>query len=369
MNAPRHGGEIFAASRRQGVPVSRILDFSANINPLGPSPKAVRRLRRELGLIRFYPESRNEEVRGLVAQMEGIDPKSILFGNGASQLLHAIPRLLKPESALIVEPGFAEYEAALQAVGCKIHRLYLERETGFRLDRTALFRAMSQKRPKLIILANPNNPTGGTIPDSILLELVDCCAKRRVHLVLDESFVDFSSCPSLLVQASRRRFLVVVRSLTKFWALPGLRIGFLAAQKAFVEKLSAQMEPWSVNALAWAAAAASLGDSEYREKTVTLVQKERAFLSEQLSRWGWLEPYPSEANFLLVRITTKGLSSSDLRSRLERRNVLIRDAGNFPGLSGQYIRIAVRNRSENERLIAELSSIGRSLGHLKRRAI
>lgn len=369
MNAPRHGGEIFAASRRQGVPVSRMLDFSSNINPLGPSPKALRRLRRELNLIRFYPESQNEEVRRMVAQREGIDPKSILFGNGASQLLHAIPRLLKPENALIVEPGFAEYEAALRAVGCKMHRLYLESETDFRLDRAALFRAVGRSRPKLILLGNPNNPTGGTIPDPLLLELLEYCATRRIHLVLDESFVDFSSCRSLLAEASRRPYLVVVRSLTKFWALPGLRIGFLSAREAFVEKLSAHMEPWSVNTLAWAAAAASLGDSEYRQKTLMLVRKERTFLSEQFSQLGWLKPYPSEANFLLVRITAETLSSSHLQARLEGRNILIRDAGNFPGLGRQYIRIAVRNRPENERLIAELCSIGRSLGPGKRRAL
>jgi threonine-phosphate decarboxylase len=368
VSRERHGGEIFAASRRLGVSVSRILDFSANINPLGPSPKALCRLRRELSLIRFYPDSKSEELRRLVADRDAIDPKSVLFGNGASQLLHAIPRLLKPDSALLLEPGFAEYQAALQAVGCKIHRLFLERESGFRLDRTALFRAITRKRPKLIVLANPNNPTGATIPDPLLSDLVDCCAKKRIHLVLDESFLDFSSCPSLLAEASLRPYLVVVRSLTKFWALPGLRIGFLAAQQKFVEKLSLHMEPWSVNALACAAAAASLGDSQYRKKTLTLVRKERAFLSEQLSRLGWLEPYPSEANFLLVRITTKGLSSSKLQSRLERRNILIRDASNFPGLGREYIRIAVRNHSENERLIAELGTIGRSLRLRKRRA-
>jgi threonine-phosphate decarboxylase len=369
VKRPRHGGEIFAASRRQGVSVSSVLDFSANINPLGPSPKAVRRLRRELNLIRFYPDSKNEEVRRLVADREAVDPRSILFGNGASQLLHAIPRLLKPASALIVEPGFAEYQAALQAVGCKIHRLYLKSETGFRLERTALFRAVGQKRPKLIILGNPNNPTGGTIPDSLLLELLDCCAKKCIHLVLDESFVDFSSCRSLLPEASRQPYLVVVRSLTKFWALPGLRIGFLGAQEAFVKKLSAHMEPWSVNTLAWTAAAASLGDSEYRRKTVTLVRKERAFLSEQLSQLRWLKPYPSDANFLLVRIAAKGLSSSNLQARLESRNILIRDASNFPGLGRQHIRIAVRNRSENQRLIAELRSIGRSLGYRETKAL
>lgn len=369
MSAPQHGGNVFAAARRLGVSVSRILDFSANINPLGPSPRALWKLRRELDLIRHYPDSQKNELRSLVAKKEAIEPGCILFGNGTTQLLHLIPRFLKPGKALVVQPGFAEYEAALRTVGCKIHRLYLVRETRFRLDRAQLVSSISRERPELIVLGNPNNPTGAMISGSLLSELLDLCAKKHIYLILDESFIDFTSRPSLLAEASRRPYLCVLRSLTKFWALAGLRIGFLVAQEPLVEKLSAHMEPWSVNTLAWTAAAASLRDSEYRRKTLTLVRSERAFLSGQLSHLGWLKPYPSDANFLLVRIETKDLYSTDLQSRLERRNILIRDASSFPGLGRKYIRIAVRNHRENQRLIEELFSIGRSLRHPERRAL
>lgn len=364
MTAPRHGGDVFAAARRQGVAVTRILDFSANINPLGPSPRALRRVRRELNLIRFYPDDQMEELRDLVAEREAIDAKCVLFGNGATQLLHLIPRFLKPRKALLVEPGFAEYAAALQGAGCKIHRLYLDPEKGFRLQRSQFFRAIRNERPDLILLGNPNNPTGIRISGPLLSELLERCAKQRIHLVLDESFIDFTLKRSLAAEASRRPCLLVVRSLTKFWALPGLRIGYLVAQKALVEKLSACMEPWSVNTLALVAAAESLRDSAHGRRTLILVRRERAFLLKRLAKLGWLKPFPSDVNFLLVRVAGTGLSSTELQSRLERRNVLIRDASSFPGLGPQYIRIAVRNRRDNIRLIEALNSIGHSWEHL-----
>jgi threonine-phosphate decarboxylase len=358
MSALQHGGDVFAVARRQGVPVSHILDFSANINPLGPSPRALRKLRRDVDLVRYYPDGRQNELRNLVAKKEAIDPNCVLFGNGATQLLHLIPRFLKPRKTLVIEPGFAEYAAALAATDCKIHRLYLAPETHFHLERTPLFRAIRKERPDLIVLGNPNNPTGAAISAAVLSELRDCCEKKRIHLVLDESFIDFTAQPSLLAETSRTPYLLVVRSLTKFWALPGLRIGYLVGQNSLVKKLFAQMEPWSVNTLALVAAAESLRDCEYFRKTLLFVSKERAFLFERLAALGWLRPHSSEANFLLVRIAAKGLSSTDLQRKLERRNILIRDASSFPGLGRQYIRIAVRTRRDNMRLVEELSSIG-----------
>lgn len=358
MSAPLHGGDVFSAARRLRVPVSRLLDFSASINPLGPSPNAVRRLRSELGLIRHYPDRDQKELRDLVAETERVDPRNILFGNGATQLLHLVVRVLKPRRALIAEPSFAEYAVALSTTGCRVHRLRLQPENGFRLERRELFEIVHRKRPDLILLANPNNPTGAEIPAHLLAELRECCAKQRIHLVLDESFIDFTSELSLLRDASLRSCLLVVRSLTKFWALAGLRIGYLVARRPLIEKLQAGTEPWSVNTLALVAAASSLRDSNYRTKTLALLQKERAFLHTKLSKLGWLKPYPSVANFLLAEISAPSMSGADLQRRLEARDVLIRDAGNFPGLSRRYIRIAVRNRRDNSTLIKELCSFG-----------
>jgi threonine-phosphate decarboxylase len=357
VNGPAHGGQVFAAARLRRVPLDRVLDFSANINPLGPSPRALRRLRRDLALIRFYPDTENGELPELVAKEAGIGRDCILFGNGATPLLHLIPRVLKPRKAVVVEPGFSEYSSALERERCKIHRLFLRRDASFQLDGEALFDILRRRRPDILMLGNPNNPTGNVLSRPLLAELIATCSKRRIYLVLDESFLDFTPHPSCAFEAARNPHVVVVRSLTKFWALAGLRIGYLVAHKGLVERLSAQLEPWSVNTLASAAAAESLRDLRYRDRTLKLIRRERAFLTEQLGGLGWLEPFPSEANFLLVRIAAPGISSTHLCRRLAERNILIRDGSNFPGLDRRYFRLAVRRRSENQRLIDELHKL------------
>ena len=361
MNPQIHGGQVFAASRLQGVTVGRILDFSANINPLGPSPKALQTLRRDLDVIRFYPDAENRELRDLVAKQQAINGSSILFGNGATALLHLIPRALKPRTAVILDPSFSEYSSALERAGCKIRRLFLRPETGFRLDRDALLKVLDRNRPNLVVLGNPNNPTGTTIPRRILSELIDACSAHQICLVVDESFIDFTPHPSRVFDAAERPGLVVVRSLTKFWALAGLRIGYLVAHKALVEKLSAGCEPWSVNTLASVAAAQSLRDLPYRTRTLRLIRQERTFLMDQLAGFPWLRPFPSESNFLLVQIVTARITSTQLRERLEHRNILIRDCASFPGLGPRYFRIAIRSRSDNRGLIDELRIVSRTL--------
>jgi threonine-phosphate decarboxylase len=357
VNASTHGGQVFAAARLQGVPPDSILDFSANINPLGPSPKALRRLRRDLSLIRFYPDVENKELRDVVANQVAVNGDCILFGNGATALLHLIPRVLKPRAAVVLEPGFSEYSAALERASCRIARLRLRPEAGFQLDRAALFEALRRTRPDFLVLGNPNNPTGTVLPPPLLSELISVCSQRRIHLVLDESFIDFTPYPSRVADAAKRSHVLVVRSLTKFWALAGVRIGYLVARKALVEKLSASSEPWSINTLASAAAAESLRDLKYRDRTLRLIRRERTFLIKQLAQLAWLETYPSETNFLLVRITAPGITSTHLRERLQERNILIRDGSSFPGLGRRHFRIAIRGRSDNQRLIDELHVI------------
>jgi threonine-phosphate decarboxylase len=348
---------VFAAARLRGVSPEHILDFSANINPLGPSPKALRRLRRDLALIRFYPDTENSELRHLVAEETAIPDDCILFGNGATALLHLIPRVLKPRTAVVLEPGFSEYSSALEQEGCRIDRLVLRPETRFQLEGEVLFETLQRVRPDLLILGNPNNPTGNVLPRPLLTQLIHVCSERCIHLVLDESFIDFAPYPSLAFEAAKHPGIVVVRSLTKFWALPGLRVGYLVAHRALVEKLSARCEPWSVNLLASVAAAESLRDLKYRDKTLNLIRQERTFLTDQLAALAWLEPLPSETNFLLVRILTPRITSTRLCERLEQRNILIRDASSFPGLGPRYFRVAVRSRSDNQRLIDELRAI------------
>jgi threonine-phosphate decarboxylase len=358
MTTMAHGGDVFGAARRLGIPISQLIDFSASINPMGISHRALRRLKRELPLVRHYPDAAQQELRDLIASEEKIDSQCILFGNGATQLLHLLTRWLHPRKALLLAPGFSEYWNGLHLMGCKIAAYAMKPEENFQLKLADLVQCIDEKRPGLVILANPNNPTGTMVSHSALIELAKFCRSRAIHLVLDESFLDFTLQPSLAHLSARQDYLIVVRSLTKFYALAGLRIGYLVASRRIIRSLADCIEPWSVNTLALIAAAESLKDAEYRKRTVAVIASEREYLSNGLKRLQWLESFPSQSNFLLTHIKLPGVGGKDLRRALERDHILIRDSTGFRGLSSQFIRVAVRARRENQLLLNALRTFG-----------
>jgi len=361
MSAGEHGGDIWGAAQRRGVPLSRLIDFSANINPLGPSPRARQRLARDLSLVAHYPDKRQRELRKLLAARDGVAEDCILFGNGATQLIHLIPRVSRYRRALIVEPAFSEYRRALSNSGIEIREFLLKPRDDFYLDLDLLLRTLRREQPDVVFLASPNNPTGLAIPRRTLLRVAAFCEGRGTDLIVDESFIEFATERSLVRPATRGRRLIVVRSLTKSFALAGLRIGYLVAVRSRVKELASHMEPWSVNTLALSAAAASIVDADYIRNACCLIQQEREYLSCGLSQLGWLHVYPTSANFFLVRIRNRYVSVPALQRMLEARNVLIRDASNFRSLGKEYLRLAVRSHKENCRLLAELRAIGKTL--------
>lgn len=358
MTTLTHGGDVFGAARRLGISVSQLTDFSASINPMGISHHALDRLKRELALVQHYPDSAQQELRELIASEEKIDLRCILFGNGATQLLHLVSRWLNPRKALLLAPGFSEYRSALERLDCKIAEYTLKPKEHFQIDPTDLFQHINEQRPNLVMLANPNNPTGAVISHLALVGLAKFCHSRAIHLILDESFLDFTSQRSMASLAVRQDCLIVLRSLTKFYALAGLRIGYLVASRALICSLAECIEPWSVNTLALVAAAESLKDVEYRRRTVALIASERGYLSNGLKRLRWIEPLPSQSNFLLAQIKLPGVRGMDLRRALEKNAILIRDSTGFHGLSSQFIRFAVRTRRENQVLLRALRTFG-----------
>jgi len=278
MSGGRHGGDIWGAARRREVPLARLIDFSANINPLGLSPKAHKRLERDIPLVGHYPDRRQQELRCLLACRYGISGDCILFGNGATQLIHLIPRVRRYHRALIVEPAFSEYRNALDRSGVEILEFLLKPSENFSFDLDRLLKILRQERPDGLFLANPNNPTGKVIPKQALSRLSAFCEDREIDLIVDEAFLEFTEEPSLMAAATRARHLVVVRSLTKSFALAGLRIGYLVSNRSMLCKLEAGIEPWSVNCLALSVAAASLRATVHSRRTIRLVPQERQYL-------------------------------------------------------------------------------------------
>ena len=259
---------------------------------------------------------------------------------------------------MLIAPGFSEYRAALASVQTHINKFRLRPEIGFNLETNTFLASLQKSEPDCILLANPNNPTGTVIPHDEILRIADFCRRVRMNFIVDESFIDFTQEPSLAAVTALNPFLIVIQSLTKFFALPGLRIGYLVAHRSAAQTFSQTAEPWSVNTLALAAAAESIKDGAYRKRTLALIAKEREYLLTGLRKLGWLEPYSSQVNFLLVRSKQRRLSGDVLRRELERMHFLIRDSSGFGGLGPQFFRVAVRTHKENHRLLDALRIVG-----------
>ncbi len=330
----QHGSNELGLDRKS---YGEHLDFSVNINPWGP-PESVASIFGGSGQrAERYPDIEASELKKEVARFHGIKPAQVLAGNGSSELIYLAAQLRSGKRGVIFTPAFSEYERALKAAGCKVR---------FKNGTGSNFPGVD-----IVFLGNPNNPTGVLIPREDILEKAR--SNPKTLFVTDEVFMDFSDIrQSVLKDTLRYRNLIVICSLTKLFAVPGLRIGYAAAHPKIIEALAKRQPPWSVNALAQEVGKKCLKEKEYIEQSKRKIQEARASFFERLSAVSWLKPYPSQANFILCEILDKQLTSTQLQQKLFKQKILIRNCDNFRGLvKGRFIRLAVRKPDENEVLI------------------
>lgn len=336
-----HGGDVFR--------YKDVIDFSANINPLGIPTNIKRALCRNIDRILHYPDITSYSITQRIAEYWGIDSENILLGNGSASLIYLLAFYYKPKNVAIPCPTFSEYELGVRNIGSKIHFLKLKEEDGFE------FKEGSFGKPDILFLCNPNNPTG-----NLIFKDASGLYGFANRLIVDECFMDFlpnQKDYTLIWRAIKDERIIVLRSLTKFFSLPGLRIGYLIGHKEIVSKIRKYQPPWSINTLAQIAGELILNDKEYIEKTHRLIEKERKFLFRQLKIIKGLKPYPSVCNFLLIKIETQSITSKSLKEALIKKGILIRNCSNFRGLSDRYIRVAIRTRHENQKLLIALRDV------------
>jgi len=329
----KHGGRVFEAARRLNCDWREILDFSANINPLGPPSSALAAIAQSLERLAHYPEIGAPRLRRAAARFWGVGEENVLAGNGAVELIFFLARTLRPEHVVLEVPTFSEYRRAFAA------------------SRILAVPAASSIEPAagLTIVTRPNNPTGGGEDRERMLRWVRSLPAQASVLV-DESFVDFAS-DQALTELIDRPGVFLLRSLTKFFALPGLRVGCLLAHPQSITELQARREPWQVSAPAEDAATAALADIDYVDKTRSLIAQERVRLTESLAALQGLSPRPSLANFVFCGYAG---GTAALSERLVEHKILIRDCSDIEGVTTSAFRVAVRGREENDRLIAAL---------------
>jgi threonine-phosphate decarboxylase len=344
---PPHGGDVYHLARTLGLKVEDLLDFSANINPLGCPAGVTAAVQTALADLVHYPDRRGLELRRDLAAFHACSPEEVLVGNGSTELIYLAVRALKPGRALIVAPAFSEYQEALEAARVP-YDFHLTSEA----DNFTLAGRPQAGGAELVFLANPASPSGALLQPERLLPWLEFWDAAGAYVALDEAFIDFVEEASVKTYLRRFPRLLILRSFTKFFAIPGLRLGYLLAAPALVDALAAVQEPWSVNTLAQAAGRACLKDHDYMARTRALVSEERRRLFEGLQALPDLTPFAGAANYLLVKLTLTGWTAGRLRKRLLSKGLIIRDAGNFTGLDERYLRVAVRRREDNDRLLA-----------------
>lgn len=341
----QHGGNLKNLADISGIPVGEILDFSANISPLG-LPDWVRPLVSSvLGSVVHYPDP---ECTALVAEAQkryGCAEGELVVGNGSSEIIHLIPRIARRRRAVIVEPTYSDYRIAAVAAGLEYEPFLSEESQGFLPDFSELESGLTGD--ELVFLCNPNNPTGILVDGKTLRKIAS--RNPSTLFVVDEAFGDFVQDMESLAH-DRPENVVVLLSLTKIFAIPGLRLGCALCPKALADALRAIQPTWSVNTLSQAVGQAALRDTDYVRHAREFVTRQREYLQTELKALPGLTVYPGAANFLFVRIDREDIDAHALADRVLRRGIAIRVCDNFPGLDRRFFRVAVRTAEENERL-------------------
>ena len=358
MRVQVHGGNTLEISKKYNLKEHTIVDFSSNINPLG-FPGGVQTLLRKKGnAITAYPDPDSTKLRKEIAQRTDSDIKNIIVGNGSTELIYLIPRVLQPKCALIPVPTFSEYERSLHLLKRKVRFFPLRAKDDFEVN----IDTITSLLPKIDILylCHPNNPTGMLLPSGELKTLLADAEKRGIVVVVDESFIDFTDGESVIAEVKKRSNLIVLKSLTKFYGIPGLRLGYLVSHSKMVDAMNHYREPWMVNILAQKAGIVCFRDKAFISKTKRFIEREKKYIMGELKEIKGLKPYHSSTNYILIKIVKSGLTSGKIYEMMAQQGLLIRDCRSFRGLGSKYLRVAVRKRTQNNLLIKELKkAVGR----------
>jgi aminotransferase class I and II len=385
MKMDFHGGNIYKVFREKNL--KEILDYSSNINPYGIPEGLKKRIIENLEILERYPDPDYVELREKLANLNNVNLSDIVLGNGATEIIFLFMKVINPKKILIVSPTFGEYERAVKAteipgdivsLSCsgdnknienkeiEIEYFELKESDDFKLNIGNLKNEL-EKKYDLLIICNPNNPTGKFLKLAQTEEILKECNKYDTKLFIDEAFIEFLADgmkESIINTEENKKNLFVTRAFTKFFAIPGLRLGYgMYFDKELEQKISEKKEPWSVNNIAEMAGLTVLDDTEYIGKTLKWITEEKIYMYEKLNEISGIKVYETEVNFITGKIDEKlfseGLNVKVLREKMLEQGILIRDASNFNFLDERFFRLAIKDRASNERVIEAMKEIFR----------
>lgn len=354
MKPFEHGGNVYSA----GVRNHEVVDFSANINPLGLSDSIKKSIIDNMEGLVHYPDPTGTLLKQAISVHYGVDADRVVLGNGAVELMYIYFHCRSPKNVLVPVPSFSEYERAAMAARCHIERLYMAKEQDFTLNIPSLMELL----PKVdaVVIGNPNNPTGELLTKDNLEEIISAAARFGTDVLVDESFLDFLSSDkhyTVMDLVEKYPNLLVLRSMTKFFAIPGLRLGFGVANSELMGKMEPGRDPWNVNLLAQMAGVAALKDKTYQMDSRQIISGCIDYLYRTLSSIEGMRVYKPSVNFILVSVEQTGMTSSKFVKAMGGKGILVRDCSNYPGMDDYHVRFAVRLMNENEKLVMAIRQV------------
>ena len=356
ISYPIHGGNSRLMAKASGTDPEKIIDFSASINPLSPPGCLTQLLLETPGLLQQYPDPHCSIITERISNATGVPKDWIRVTNGSTEMIYLLPHLFNEnQEVAIIDPCFSEYEKSFMAFGIQTHSVPLNASESFQANPISLFSKLDMiQQLGAIVLGNPASPTG-KLYGELLAPLQEYCEERDIILIVDEAFIDFTSTQNSAWNLIKKKTnLILVRSLTKFYSIPGLRVGYGILHPEKIRQIAPRQYPWSVNSLAQTVGAEVILDKPFQEKTRSWIQNERNFMFQALNTISAIQIFPSTANFLLFRILDDS-KPMDLYQYLLSQSLLIRNCGNFKGLDETFFRISLKERQENQKLADSIS--------------
>lgn len=353
MSWPEHGAMNEALQQKLQTNRKDIIDFSVNTNPFGAPPYLLNKMKEWLPSIFTYPDPKQTKLIKEIAKHLGVTEEEVLAGNGGAELIYATARLFTNQTVLLIEPTFTEYRLALTANHARVKSYVTTEETVWQWTVEELEKVT--KNVDAIWFCHPNNPTGTTIAPETLASFLTFCRDKNITVVVDEAFFDFQVTPfSFLPYVKKGYPLLVLRSMTKMFAIPGLRIGYMFGQSTLIQQIQSFLPAWNVNSLGEKAMIALLWEENFVKETAERIQLERERVQREIQKLGMFRVFPSAVNFYLLRHADNRDAEPLLRF-LAQEGIHARHTYHFPRLEGRYLRFAVKTREENNQLLDVLS--------------
>jgi threonine-phosphate decarboxylase len=355
-----HGGDLDIISRRYNIPKSELINFSGNVNPLGLPDEVKSAIIQNIDAVCDYPDVSYLKLREAIAEYTSTDADNVIVGNGSTELISGYIKTLAPKKSIIISPAYSEYLREIELTGSEAVLFPLLEEEDFVLNLDRL-KAQITDSVDLVVLCNPNNPTGSCVATDKLRELLATLKAHDAYLMIDETYIEFAddiSRFSAMPLTKEYDNLFVIRGTSKFFSCPGLRLGYSACgNKTLREKVLGDKDPWSVNSYAELAGCVMFTAKEFASRTRSLIISERNRIRTELLSLKNIKLYATQSNFFLFKLTREDITSSDIFEKLVRKKLLVRDCSSFPYLDSHYIRFCIQLPQQNDLLLTELKNI------------